>query len=147
MVFQGAKGFILDLPACSCSSHQSDREGFARANVRRSKMKLSFHGADRRVTGSCHLVECNGRRILIDCGRYQGGRELNGGEHRTVRLQPSRYRLRAPDPRTSGSLRSTAAVIQPRLPRRGGDHCCQPWSSAPTWPMGMMTQCSTSPDI
>lgn len=39
-------------------------------------MKLSFHGADRGVTGSCHLVECGGRRILIDCGLYQGGREL-----------------------------------------------------------------------
>ncbi len=40
-------------------------------------MKLSFHGADRGVTGSCHLVECAGRRILIDCGLYQGNRELN----------------------------------------------------------------------
>ena len=40
-------------------------------------MKISFHGADRGVTGSCHLVECAGRRILIDCGLYQGGRELD----------------------------------------------------------------------
>ena len=39
-------------------------------------MKLSFHGADRDVTGSCHLVECAGRRFLIDCGLYQGSREL-----------------------------------------------------------------------
>jgi metallo-beta-lactamase family protein len=39
-------------------------------------MKLSFHGADRDVTGSCHLVECAGQRILIDCGMYQGKREL-----------------------------------------------------------------------
>lgn len=39
-------------------------------------MKISFHGADRGVTGSCHLVECAGRRILIDCGMYQGGREI-----------------------------------------------------------------------
>jgi metallo-beta-lactamase family protein len=39
-------------------------------------LKLSFHGADRDVTGSCHLVECAGRRILIDCGLYQGSREL-----------------------------------------------------------------------
>ncbi len=39
-------------------------------------MKLSFHGADRGVTGSCHLVESDGVRILIDCGLYQGGREL-----------------------------------------------------------------------
>jgi metallo-beta-lactamase family protein len=40
-------------------------------------MKLSFHGADRDVTGSCHLVECGGKRVLIDCGLFQGGRELN----------------------------------------------------------------------
>jgi len=39
-------------------------------------LRLSFHGADRDVTGSCHLVECAGRRMLIDCGLYQGSREL-----------------------------------------------------------------------
>jgi len=40
-------------------------------------MKISFHGADRTVTGSCHMVECNGKRVLIDCGLYQGGREID----------------------------------------------------------------------
>jgi metallo-beta-lactamase family protein len=39
-------------------------------------MRLSFHGADRSVTGSCHLVECAGKTILIDCGLHQGSREL-----------------------------------------------------------------------
>ena len=39
-------------------------------------MRLSFHGADRDVTGSCHLVQCAGRRVLIDCGLYQGSREI-----------------------------------------------------------------------
>lgn len=36
-------------------------------------MRISFHGADRGVTGSCHLLEAAGRRILVDCGLYQGG--------------------------------------------------------------------------
>ena len=40
-------------------------------------MKLSFHGAARTVTGSCHLFEANGRRVLVDCGLFQGGRELH----------------------------------------------------------------------
>ena len=39
-------------------------------------MKISFHGADQGVTGSCHLLECGDKRILIDCGMYQGRREL-----------------------------------------------------------------------
>jgi metallo-beta-lactamase family protein len=39
-------------------------------------LRVSFHGADRDVTGSCHLVECASRRVLIDCGLYQGSREI-----------------------------------------------------------------------
>lgn len=39
-------------------------------------MKISFHGADQGVTGSCHLVECAGARLLVDCGLYQGGRSI-----------------------------------------------------------------------
>ena len=39
-------------------------------------MHIAFHGADRGVTGSCHLIGCGGKQILIDCGLYQGGREL-----------------------------------------------------------------------
>ena len=40
-------------------------------------MKISFHGADRDVTGSCHLVEVAGKKILVDCGAFQGSHELD----------------------------------------------------------------------
>lgn len=37
-------------------------------------MKITFHGAARTVTGSRHLLEINGHKILLDCGLYQGPR-------------------------------------------------------------------------
>ncbi|GAB4363218.1 MAG: MBL fold metallo-hydrolase [Oricola sp.] len=40
-------------------------------------MQLSFHGADRNVTGSCHLLTIGKRRILVDCGLFQGHHEIH----------------------------------------------------------------------
>ena len=40
-------------------------------------MKLTFYGAARAVTGSCHCLEACGKRILIDCGLQQGRDEID----------------------------------------------------------------------
>ena len=39
-------------------------------------IRLSCHGAARQVTGSCHLVRTESASVLVDCGLFQGGREL-----------------------------------------------------------------------
>ncbi len=40
-------------------------------------IRLSCHGAAKQVTGSCHLLQTDHARVLVDCGMFQGGRELS----------------------------------------------------------------------
>ena len=40
-------------------------------------MDIVFHGAAGEVTGSCHLLEVAGKRILLDCGMVQGDRRAD----------------------------------------------------------------------
>lgn len=43
-------------------------------------MKLTFFGAAKAVTGSCHCVEAGGQKVLIDCGLQQGRDERDNRE-------------------------------------------------------------------
>ena len=47
-------------------------------------MRITFYGAAQTTTGSMHLVEANGKRILLDCGLYQGHRKEAFEKTRTL---------------------------------------------------------------
>ena len=53
-------------------------------------MKIAFHGAARCVTGSKHLLTLkNGRRILLDCGMFQGMGKETDAMNRKWGFEPS----------------------------------------------------------
>jgi metallo-beta-lactamase family protein len=51
-------------------------------------MKITFHGAAGTTTGSQHLIEVNGQRILLDCGLYQGKRKESFERNRNFPFDP-----------------------------------------------------------
>lgn len=52
-------------------------------------MKISFDGAAQTVTGSRHLIEVNGHRILLDCGLFQGKRADNYDKNQKFDFDPA----------------------------------------------------------
>ena len=51
-------------------------------------MQLTIWGAARTVTGSMHLLEIDGQRILLDCGLFQGSRQLTYERNLTFPFDP-----------------------------------------------------------
>lgn len=51
-------------------------------------MRITFHGAAQTVTGSQHLLEINGKRVLLDCGLYQGKRDESRERNQNFQFNP-----------------------------------------------------------
>jgi len=56
---------------------------------RRLMPRITFLGAAGTVTGSKYLVEANGKRLLIDCGLFQGGDELTQRNWQKLSQEPA----------------------------------------------------------
>lgn len=50
---------------------------------------IEFHGAAQTVTGSRHLLELDGKLVLVDCGLFQGSRELRDRNWEPFPVDPS----------------------------------------------------------
>jgi metallo-beta-lactamase family protein len=77
-------------------------------------MKLSFYGAARSVTGSRHMLEAPGFRLLFDCGMFQGRRQEAFRRNQDLGF----------DPKSLGAVLLSHAHIDhsgtlPVLPRQG----------------------------
>jgi metallo-beta-lactamase family protein len=53
-------------------------------------MKIQFHGGAQTVTGSEHLLLINGKRILLECGMFQGRRSETYEKNRTFGFDVTR---------------------------------------------------------
>ncbi len=51
-------------------------------------MRITFLGAAGEVTGSQHLIETRDRRVLLDCGLFQGPRAESRRKNETFQCQP-----------------------------------------------------------
>ena len=57
--------------------------------MKKTGLKISFHGAAGEVTGSRHLLEAGGKSILLDCGMFQGHRTDADAKNRAFSFPPA----------------------------------------------------------
>ena len=68
---EGAKAIPVAAKSTSKSARAADS----------TKLQITSYGAARTVTGSNHLLEMGGQRVMLDCGVFQGSRMLEELNH------------------------------------------------------------------
>ena len=56
-------------------------------------MKITFLGAAQEVTGSCYLVETEKHKFMVDCGLFQGSKELEQKNHDEIDFNEVEFML------------------------------------------------------
>jgi hypothetical protein len=75
-------------------------------------MKIHFFGAARTTTGSMYLLEVNGKKLLLECGLFQGHRDEATERNRTFPFDPKTpSSLATHTPITSGICRTCARTV------------------------------------
>lgn len=84
---------------------------------------IGFHGGAGTVTGSRHLLSYQGRRLLVDCGLFQGLKKL-----RLLNWEPPPFNPQAIDAAVLTHTHIDHSGAFPRLVRQGyvGDILCSP---------------------
>jgi len=54
-------------------------------------MKIKFFGAAKEVTGSCYSLSTKDEKILIDCGMFQGGKDMERMNYEPFDFDPSKF--------------------------------------------------------
>ena len=82
------KFLVVDHRSAHLTARESTSGSCKRCTV--FVMRISFYGAAREVTGSCHLVDTGDARLLLDCGMIQGGRERHERNREAFPFDPTR---------------------------------------------------------
>ena len=56
-------------------------------------MKITFLGAAQEVTGSCYIVETEKHKFMVDCGLFQGSKELEQKNHDEIDFSDVEFML------------------------------------------------------
>ena len=76
--------------------------------------KLTFLGAAGCVTGSKYLVEAAGKRLLVDCGLFQGSNELKDRNWKPLPVDPKYSALQTTLAKANEPIKLDAGLVQLR---------------------------------